>query len=193
MTEDLTALVEALERGGVIACPTETWLGLLADARSDAAVLRVAELKGRPADMPIALLLPDAAATEDVALPPSERGRALMDAHWPGPLTILLHAKPGLNPRLARDGKVGVRVPGASPAADLVRAFGHALTATSANRTGEPPLRSVEELPEDMRAGLAGSLPGVSPGGAPSTLIDTTTSPMRVLRAGAIEIAEASL
>jgi L-threonylcarbamoyladenylate synthase len=101
---------------------------------------------------------------------------------------LLLRAKPGLSPRLVRDGKVGVRVPGPSPAAQLTRAFGHALTATSANLTGEPPLRSADELPPALAEGIDGSVPGVSPGGAPSTLLDTTTAPMTILRAGAIEI-----
>ena len=185
---DLAPLVEVLEQGGVLACPTETWLGLLADARNEAAIERVAELKGRPADMPIALLLPHARALEELAPTPSSAARALMEAHWPGPLTILLAAKPGLSPRLTRDGKVGVRVPGPSPAADLVRAFGHPLTATSANLRGEAPLRSAEQLPAALAEGLDGLVPGVSPGGAPSTLIDTTTSPMQILRAGAIDI-----
>ena len=190
---DLAALVEVLERGEVVACPTETFLGLLADAGNERAIERVAELKGRPADMPIALLLPDAVALAQVASSPSGEAQALMEAHWPGPLTILLAAKPGLSPRLTRNGKVGVRVPGPSPAADLVRAFGRPLTATSANRTGEPPIRSVEELSETLVDGLGGVVPGVSPGGAPSTLIDTTTSPMQLLRSGAIDIDPAAL
>jgi len=185
---DLAALVRVLKRGGVVACPTETFLGLLADARNEKAIERVAELKGRPADMPIALLLPDRRAAADVALAPSAEARALMQTFWPGPLTILLPAKPDLSPRLTRDGKVGVRVPGPSPAADLVRAFGHPLTATSANRTGEPPLRSVDELPAALAKELGGVMPGVSPGGAPSTLIDSTVVPIEILRAGAIEI-----
>ena len=190
---DLATLVEVLERGEVVACPTETFLGLLADARNERAIERVAELKGRPADMPIALLLPDALALAQVASSPSGEARALMEAHWPGPLTILLAAKPGLSRRLTRNGKVGVRVPGPSPAADLVRAFGRPLTATSANRTGEPPIRSAEELSETLVDGLGGVVPGVSPGGAPSTLIDTTTSPMQLLRSGAIDIDPAAL
>jgi L-threonylcarbamoyladenylate synthase len=190
---DLAALVEVLERGEVVACPTETFLGLLADARNERAIERVAELKGRPADMPIALLLPDALALAQVASFPSGEARALMEAHWPGPLTLLLAAKPGLSPRLTRNGKVGVRVPGPSPAADLVRAFGRPLTATSANRTGEPPIRSAEELSETLVDGLGGVVPGVSPGGAPSTLIDTTTTPMQLLRSGAIDIDPAAL
>jgi len=190
---DLAALVRVLGQGGVVACPTETWLGLLADALDEKAVERVAELKGRPADMPIALLLPDVQAVADVAHAPSAAARALMEAHWPGPLTILLMAKPGLSPRITRDGKLGVRVPGPSPAADLAQAFGRPLTATSANRTGEPSLRSVEELPVALARGLDGVVPGISPGGAHSTLIDATSSPMRILRAGAIDIDLATL
>lgn len=186
--DELAVAVKVLERGGVVACPTETWLGLLADARNEEAIERVARLKGRPADMPIALLLPDANAVGEVALPPSTEAQALIAAHWPGPLTLLLRAKPGLSARLMKDGKVGVRVPGPSPAADLTRAFGHALTATSANLTGQPPLRSASELPPDLAEGVDGSVPGLSPGGAPSTLIDATTTPMVILRPGAIEI-----
>jgi L-threonylcarbamoyladenylate synthase len=186
--DELDALVRVLEEGGVVACPTETWLGLLADARNEKAVERVAELKGRPSDMPIALLLPDAGAVASVAEAPCAAARALISSHWPGPLTILLTAKPGLNPRLCRDGKVGVRVPGPSPAADLVRAFGHPVTATSANRTGESPIRRAADLPGELAEGLGGLVPGVSPGGAPSTLIDATRTPMTILRAGAIEI-----
>ncbi len=189
----LGELVEILNGGGVVACPTETWFGLLANAHDEAAIERVAALKGRPADLPIALLLPDRDALEEVALPPSAQALALMERHWPGPLTIVLHAKPGLSPRLMRDGKVGVRVPGASPAAELTRAFGHALTATSANLTGQPPVRSADSLPPELALGVDAVVPGTSPGGAPSTLVDSTTRPMRILRAGAIQIDPSAL
>lgn len=192
--DDIAALVKVLGRGGVVACPTETWLGLLADARNEVAVERVAELKGRPANLPIALMLPNAEALAEVAAEaPTAASRSLMEQHWPGPLTILVKAAPSLSPRLIRDGKVGVRVPGPSPAADLVRAFGHPLTATSANRTGEPPVRSIDDLPDALRAGVDAVVPGVSPGGPPSTLVDATVEPMQILRAGAIEVRAAGL
>jgi len=192
--DDVAALVEVLRRGGVVACPTETWLGLLADARNEGAIERVAELKRRPADLPIALLLPNAEAIAEVsAEPPSPASRSLIEQHWPGPLTILVKAAPSLSPRLTQDGKVGIRVPGPSPAAELVRAFGHPLTATSANRTGEPPMRSIDELPEALREGVDALVAGLSPGGPPSTLVDATIEPMQVLRAGAIEIQMAGL
>jgi L-threonylcarbamoyladenylate synthase len=187
--DDLAALVEVLRRGGVVACPTETWLGLLADARDERAIERVVELKRRPAHLPIALLLPDVEAMAEVAAEsPSAALGSLMEQHWPGPLTILVKAAPNLSNRLTRDGKVGVRVPGPSLAADLVRAFGHPLTATSANRTGEPPIRSTDELSAALREGVDALVPGLAPGGPPSTVIDATTEPIQILRAGAIEI-----
>ncbi len=192
--DDVAALVQVLHRGGVVACPTETWLGLLADARDERAVERVAELKGRPAYLPIALLLPNADAMAEVAAESlSAASRSLVEQYWPGPLTILVKAAPTLSPRLIRDGKVGVRVPGPSPAADLVRAFGHPLTATSANWTGEPPLRSIDELPATLREAVDAAVPGLSPGGPPSTLVDATTEPMQILRTGAIEIQATAL
>lgn len=192
--DDVTALVQVLHRGGVVACPTETWLGLLADARDERAVERVAELKGRPAYLPIALLLPNADAMAEVAAESlSAASRSLVEQYWPGPLTILVKAAPTLSPRLIRDGKVGVRVPGPSPAADLVRAFGYPLTATSANWTGEPPLRSIDELPATLREAVDAAVPGLSPGGPPSTLVDATTEPMQILRTGAIEIQATAL
>lgn len=192
--DDVAALVQVLHRGGVVACPTETWLGLLADARDERAVERVAELKGRPAYLPIALLLPNADAMAEVAAESlSAASRSLVEQYWPGPLTILVKAAPTLSPRLIRDGKVGVRVPGPSPAADLVRAFGYPLTATSANWTGEPPLRSIDELPATLREAVDAAVPGLSPGGPPSTLVDATTEPMQILRTGAIEIQATAL
>lgn len=187
--DDLTTAVEVLRRGGVVACPTETWLGLLADARDERAIERVVALKHRPADMPIALLLPGVAAIAEVTAEPlSTESRSLIEAHWPGPLTVLVKAVPSLSSRLTLDGKVGVRVPGPSPAADLVRAFGHPLTATSANRSGEPPIRSIDELSAELREAVDALVPGLALGGLASTLVDATTVPIRILRPGAIEI-----
>ena len=191
--DNLQALVDVLERGGVVACPTETWLGLLADASNERAVRRVAELKGRPADMPIALLLPSTDSIRVVALDLPPAAEALMEAHWPGPLTLLVPARPELDPRLVKDGKVGVRVPGPSPAAELTRAFGRPLTATSANLSGQPPVRSVDELPATLADGIDALVPGVCPGGAPSTLVDASETPMRILRAGAVDIGSTAL
>ncbi len=184
MTE-LAAALAVLRQGGVVAAPTETLVGLLADALDPAAVARVAEAKGRAQDQPIALILPDAGALDRVATAVTPRTRELARAHWPGPLTLLVRARPELSPLCTRDGKVGVRVPGPSAAADLVRAFGGPLTATSANLSGGPAVAETAAL-DPVLAARVHVLAGRSPGGEPSTLVDATGPELVVLRQGAV-------
>jgi L-threonylcarbamoyladenylate synthase len=177
--------LEVLKRGGVVGCPTETLIGLLADALSPAAVARVVAVKQRGPE-PIALLLPDAKALELIAEPLSAEAVELARRHWPGPLTLVVRAKAVLPAPLLRNGTVGVRVPGPSPALDLVRAFGGPLTATSANPSGLPPARTHAELLAYFPSELDAVVPGDAPGGPPSTVIDTTGDTLQVLRQGAL-------
>jgi len=160
---------------------------LLADGNNEEAVLAVCRLKGRATDQPIGLLLPDLAALDGVAIEVPERARELARKHWPGALSLLLRARPSLPAPLLREGKVSVRVPGASPALELVRAFGAPLTATSANRSGEPAARTSDEARAVFGDRVA-VVEGASPGGLASTLVDATGPELRVLRAGAIEL-----
>ena len=183
---ELAACVARLRVGGVVACATETLFGLLADARSDAAVQQVIALKRRGGE-PIALIAPDLASVEALALELSSEARALAARHWPGPLTLVVRARPGLPAALLRDGTVGVRIPGQSDALTLVRAFGGALTATSCNVSGQPAARSDAEARAYFTEGLH-IVPGVAPGGAPSTIVDVTGALPRVLRQGAVSI-----
>ena len=178
--------LEVLRRGGVIACATETLFGLLADARSEAAVARVVELKRRGPE-PIALLAPDLACVEEFALLDGE-ARALAERHWPGPLTLILRARPGLPRPLLREGTIGVRVPGQSPALSLVRAFAGPLTATSCNPSGLPAAHDDAEARTYFGGDVDLIVPGRAPGGAASTLVDTTGDTLRILRQGAIEL-----
>jgi L-threonylcarbamoyladenylate synthase len=184
----LQAHVAALRAGGVVACATETLFGLLADALDEAAVERVCALKGRDPGQPIAVLLPDAAALARVAQTVPERVRRLAERYWPGPLTLLVPAHPGLPGALTKQGKIGVRVPGPSPALELVRAFGGPLTATSANRSGEPAARTLAEVDAAFPSGLAGRVVLPAPGGLPSSVIDVTGAEPVVIRAGAITL-----
>jgi L-threonylcarbamoyladenylate synthase len=183
----LADYVAVLRSGGVVACPTETLQGLLADARSGAAVARVVALKRRGPE-PIALILPSLAALEQVAEAVPERALALARAHWPGPLTLVVRARAGLPAPLVQDGKVGVRVPGPSPALELVRAFGAALTATSANLSGQPAARTTDEVRAYFPSGLGAQVPGDAPGGPPSTVLDASEPTLRLLRRGAISL-----
>lgn len=184
--------VSALREGKVVAAATETFFGLLADIRKPAAIDRVFALKGRASDKGSALLLPSFEAWEDLVVAIPELGSRLAHAFWPGPLTIALAAKPGLDPRLVVNETVAVRLPSPSPAAALVRAFGSPLTATSANRTGEPPFMAHEDVEMAFAAEIARGellvLPGHSPGGAPSTLVVVEDDDVRLVRKGAISV-----
>lgn len=186
---EVSTYVELLKSGGVLACPTETQHGLLADALNASAVARVVELKRRGAD-PIALLLPDRAALALVSdAPLSELASALADTHWPGPLTLVVRARASLAPALAPLGTVGVRVPGESPALSLVRAFAGPLTATSCNPSGAPPAVTENAARAYFEGQLAGFVPGAALGGLPSTVVDVTGDVPRVLRQGAVVVA----
>jgi L-threonylcarbamoyladenylate synthase len=184
----LDQLVQLLRRGGVLSCATETLQGLLADALNERAVQRVVALKQRGSE-PIAVLVPDLAAAEALSAEPlSPAARALAAAHWPGALTLVLRARPGLPRALAPHGTIGVRVPGPSPALDLVRAFAAPLTATSCNVSGQPPAQSEAEARAYFAGQLDAIVPGDAPGGAPSTVLDVTGPAPRVLRQGAIHV-----
>lgn len=189
MKLDLAPHLATLRAGGVVACPTETQVGLLADALDPAAVAEVARLKGRADDAPMGVLLPDTSALVFVASPLGEAARRLADEHWPGPLTLVVPALRTIPRALVHDGKVGVRVPGPSAALDLARAFGGPLTATSANPTGQSAPVATADLDPILRAALDAVVEGHAGGGAPSTVVDVSRVPFRVIRPGPIVLA----
>lgn len=182
---ELSIYVDALRKGQVVACATETQMGLLADGLDGDAVARVVALKGRDAGDPIALLLPTAEALSRVALDVSEALLRLCTQHWPGPLTVLVPARPELPPQLSKDGLVGVRVPGPSPALQLVRIFGGPLTGTSANLSGQPAAITTAHVRETFGESLP-VLPMDAPGGQPSTVVTIRDGQLHIIRPGAI-------
>lgn len=120
--------------------PTETVYGLGADARSAEAVERLLDAKGRDAAKGLSVLVAGADAAEGLcAQPLSDSTRALLERFWPGPLTVVLPAAAGVAAPLVGDtGGIGLRCSSDSCAAALLDAFGGPITATSANRSGEP-------------------------------------------------------
>jgi L-threonylcarbamoyladenylate synthase len=185
---ELWLWVRALREGGVVACATETYFGLLADALDSGAVDRVCALKGRERGVPVAVLLPNLQALTSISDQVSPHAWRLAQKHWPGPLTLLVRARSGLPTPLLKDGTIGVRVPGPSPALQLVQAFGGPLTATSANRSGQPAARTAQEVAQTFSGGLAAIVGTAAPGGLASTIIDTTGPELVVVRQGAIEL-----
>lgn len=184
----LRQVAARLRAGAVVAFPTDTLYGLGADAWNRAAVARVFAIKGREATQAIPLVAADRAQVEAALgmLPPL--GRALADAFWPGPLSLVVPAPPDLPRELLGGGStVAVRVPAHAVARGLAARLGRPLTATSANRSQAPPARDAGEVERELGADLDGIVDaGPAPGGPPSTLVDVTGATPRLVRAGAV-------
>jgi L-threonylcarbamoyladenylate synthase len=147
--EALRQAVAALKRGDVIAFPTETLYGLGADALNPAAVEKVFQLKGRNPTNPIPVLVADSAMLSNLVSDVPPLAETLIARFWPGPLTIVLPARSDIpRPLVNAAGGVGVRISSQPIAGELVRDLGHPLTATSANPSGKPAARSVQEAKE---------------------------------------------
>jgi len=188
---DPAAVEEAarvVKEGGLVVYPTDTVYGLGADPFSREAVLRVYRAKERPLGKPLPVLVsgPEAAARLARVTPEARR---LMDRFWPGALTIVLEALPGLPVELhGGTGKIGVRMPAHPVALELIRASGGALVGTSANLHSQPSPRTAEEALEQLDGRVDIVLDaGPAPGGKPSTVVDLTTQPPRILRRGPVE------
>jgi L-threonylcarbamoyladenylate synthase len=182
----LAPAVSVLRAGGVVAFPTDTYYGLAADPTQPAAVRRIFALKGRSAGEALPLIAGSIDAVERFCGPIGATGARLAGHFWPGPLSLLLDAPASVAPEVhAGTGAVAIRVPDHPIARALTDAFGRPVTATSANRSGEPPARDASAL-----ATLAPSLfvidGGATAGGAPSTIVDARVSPPRLVRAGAV-------
>lgn len=186
LAHQLRAAVEAIAAGGVVAYPTDTLYGLAADPRSVRAVAALRALKGRGEDQAVALI---AASLEQAAEAAEISGQAqrLAERFWPGPLTLVVPARPGLvdGVRSSR-GLVGVRVPDHRVARALAELCGHPITATSANRSGAPAVSDPDEVVRGL-PGLGLLIDaGLTPGGPPSTLVEVVGGVARVLREGAL-------
>jgi L-threonylcarbamoyladenylate synthase len=173
-----------------VAFPTETFYGLGAAALHPAAVRRVIDVKGRPDDKPLLVLVDSVAMVERIAVEVPARARELMARHWPGALTLVLRARADV-PRevTAGSGTVGVRLSAHPVARALVRALGEPVTAPSANPSGAPPPTTAAQVVAYFGDRLALVLDaGPTPGGTPSTVLDVTRDPPRLVRAGAVEV-----
>jgi L-threonylcarbamoyladenylate synthase len=179
----------AIGRGEIVAFPTETYYGLAVDALNGAALDRLFALKGRAGEKASALLVADLAMLADLCAEVSPRACDLAAAHWPGPLTLALPAKPDLPPAIVHEGFVAARVSSHPLALALVTAVGRPITATSANPAGSAPARTAAEVLAYFGAeGLHVLDGGPTPGGPPSTLVRLRGRDVEILRRGAIAI-----
>lgn len=179
----------ALKRGELVILPTETVYGLAADAANGEAVARIFEAKGRPRFNPLIAHVADAAQAERIAVL-DDRARRLADAFWPGPLTLVAPVRDrSAVCDLARAGldTVAVRVPGHVRARALIDAFGGAVVAPSANRSGRPSPTTFDDAVEETGVHAGAALDGGPCAvGVESTVVAVMDGAMRLLRPGSV-------
>ncbi len=184
--------VEVLRRGGIVALPTETVYGLAADADNDDAVRKLFAAKGRPADHPVIVHVSGADAFDDWAIEVPDAARVLARSFWPGPLTLVLKRS-----ARARDivtggqDTVGLRSPAHPWARALLRAFGGALAAPSANSFGRISPTTAQHVIDDLGIKPRGKVDlildgGPCPVGIESTIVDVSSDTPTLLRPGAV-------
>jgi L-threonylcarbamoyladenylate synthase len=185
-----------LAAGKLLAYPTETVYGL-GSAPNKEALASLARLKGRPPKKPFLLLVSSRRMAEEYGLDFSAAARAMADAFWPGPLTLVLPGGEGRLPPELRgaEGGIAVRQTSQPEVALMISLMGHALTSTSANRPGQPTSPGADGIISTFgEAEQSGELlvldGGVLGNVPPSTLVDCTAPLPRIIRDGAIPRAE---
>lgn len=180
--------VEAIRNGGVVCFPTRCLYGLGADARDAAAVDRVYEIKQRPADMPLLVLIGRSAQLQELAERVPPMAQLLIERFWPGRLTLVMEARPLLPERLtAGTGKIGIRLAAHPVARALVEALARPITGTSANLSGGSGCRQIAELDQQIARQVDLILDGGPlKGGVGSTVVDVTGENPVIIREGEI-------
>jgi len=170
--------VECLQRGGVVLAPTETVYGLMTKWGNEGGYDRIFQMKRRPPDKLLQMLASSLDMAEDAGVAATSRLRALAEAFWPGPLTVVCDAKDG--------GTIGLRIPDHPFVLGMLRMLGHPLAATSANQSGHPPATTVELALADLD-GRPDAVFDAGPGGSvASTVVLLTGRQPSVIRQGAV-------
>ena len=189
--DGLAAAASAVRAGRLVVVPTDTVYGIGADAFSSTAVHSLLEAKGRGPDMPVGVLVGSWSTIDGLVLSVPQQARLLIEAFWPGDLSIVLPHAPSLAWDLGRShGTVMLRMPLHPVAIELLREVGP-MAVSSANRSGHPPASTVDEARDQLAESVAVYLDG-GPSGepVPSTIVDLTGDEPVALREGAVSVAE---
>lgn len=186
MSAEIERAVQLLKQGELVAFPTETVYGLGADASNPAAVAKIFAAKGRPADHPVIVHLPDITHLERWARDISPAARAVAEKFWPGPLTLILKRHPDV-PDIVTGGQdtVGLRIPNHPVALELLKAFNGGIAAPSANKFGRISPTTAQHVRDDLGDEVALILDGgPCQVGIESTIVDMSGERTTVLRPG---------
>lgn len=186
--DKMDRVVKILKEGGMVVYPTDTFYGLGADCYREKALEMIYRLKKREYDKPIPLVISEMDTVRDICVDIPPAFKAMAQAFWPGPLTLILKASsrlPGL--LLGKEGSIGVRMPDFYWVREMISRAGFPLTATSANISGKKGISQPEKIMEvfDGKVDLIVD-GGKTPGGLPSTVVDLTSIKPQILREGAI-------
>jgi len=181
--------VEILKRGGIVAAATETFFALIADINRQEAIARIRKLKKLDSHSPLLIIVPSLKEVSRLCESVSPYAKRLAEAYWPGPLTMIFRARMTFPPHLIGPyNTVAIRLPGECDALEILRRMGKPLTATSCNLHGEAPAVSGRMAQEMFKGKINLIVPGTSPGGLPSTIVDTTVNPPVIRRRGILNI-----
>jgi L-threonylcarbamoyladenylate synthase len=182
MNPDVAAVARVVSAGGVALLPTDTIYGLHALATNDAAIAKLAGMKGRDDGKPFIVLAASMEQAETIGARFSAQTREILRQYWPGPLTAIVL----LNEAIAASrgtNTIAVRVPELAWLRELVARTGP-LASTSANRSGESPIHDPKLLPDDLHERIDVIIDGGSLEGKPSTIVDFTSDEPRFIREG---------
>ena len=192
LTESPSEAAAIIRNGGIVAFPTETVYGLGAHLFDEAAIKKIFEAKRRPADNPLIAHVGDIKYIKDLAGLVTPSARRLIDAFFPGPLTVVL-PKTAMVPTIATAGldTIGVRMPANKIAHEFLVACGAPVVAPSANLSGRPSPTTWRAVLEDLDGRIDAILQGdQAEVGIESTVVDCTVDPPLVLRKGAVSLSE---
>lgn len=181
--------VNAISRGGLVVLPTDTVYGIGADAFDEEAVAALLAAKGRGRQMPPPVLVGEVATLDGLATDVPDDARRLVEAFWPGGLTVILRAQPSLQWDLGdTGGTVALRMPDHPAALALLKRTGP-LAVSSANTSGSPAATEVADATSQLGDSVAVYLDGgQAPGGVASTIVDATGPTLRIVREGAVTL-----
>lgn len=185
----LKAAETAARSGNLVVLPTDTVYGIGADAFNAQAVADLLAAKGRGPDMPVPVLVGSWSTIDGLAAAVSDDARTLIEAFWPGGLSLVIRQAPSLAWNLGdTNGTVMVRMPMHPVALDLLRTVGP-MAVSSANRSGQPPATTAAAAKAQLGGDVAVYLDGgAAPVGVASTIVDLTGAAPKVLRAGAVAL-----
>ncbi len=188
ITDKIEDAAQIIRAGGLVAVPTETVYGLAGNGLNEKAVSEIYEVKGRPTVKPLSLMVPDESAMELYCEDVPPQAHALAKHFWPGPLTIVLKAKPEIPSIVLAGGTtVGLRCPDHPLTLSLLKSCGLPLAAPSANPSGEPSPKTAEQVLGYFDGRIDAVIDGGPCGlGRESTLIDMSRTPYKILREAAL-------